>query len=70
MSRINKISADEARWRAEDDARTLQRAMEIQKDSGRMKAAHKVTMDNLKTVEAAAKLTGSMVKSKKKGRKK
>ena len=60
----------EDKWQAEDDARTLERAMEIQKDSNRMKKAHKATMDKLKNVEAAAKMTGSMMGTNKKRRKK
>ena len=61
------ISSEEAKWQAEDDARILERAMEIQKDNKRIKAAHKVTMEKLKNIEAAAKMTGSLTK---KGRKK
>jgi hypothetical protein len=34
----NKISEDEKRWRAEEDARTLKRALEIKADKQRMKA--------------------------------
>lgn len=33
------VSPDERRWRAEDDARTLARAMRIQKDTARLRAA-------------------------------
>lgn len=33
------MSADEARYRAEDDCRTLERGEEIRSDRGRLKAA-------------------------------
>lgn len=36
-----KISADEKRWRAEDDLRTLQRAEEIKADRSRLSGAQK-----------------------------
>ncbi len=43
MAKGNKaVMAEEARWRAEDDARTLARAREIIKDPGRAKAASRV----------------------------
>ena len=64
------ISSEEAKWQAEDDARILERAMEIQKDNKRIKAAHKVTMEKLKNIEAAVKMTGKLAGSTKKGRKK
>lgn len=35
------ISTEEARWRAEDDARTLRRAAEVMGDKGRHTAAKK-----------------------------
>ena len=36
---INKLSADEKRWRAESDAETMARYQEIISDSSRKKAA-------------------------------
>ncbi|MDN7558223.1 hypothetical protein [Burkholderia orbicola] len=39
MGQKEKISAEEARWRAEDDARSLKRAAEIMGDRGRHAAA-------------------------------
>lgn len=41
MKGTNKISTEEARWRAEDDARTLRRAAEVMCDKGRHAAAQK-----------------------------
>ena len=68
--RKQSISSEEAKWQAEDDARTLERAMEIQADKKRIAAAHKVTVEKLKNVEAAVKMTGKLAGSTKKGRKK
>ena len=45
-----KMSEDELRWRAEEDARTLERYQEIIKDKARLDAAMKQaekTIDNL-----------------------
>ncbi|MCA8075381.1 hypothetical protein [Burkholderia cepacia] len=41
MATKEKVSAEEARWRAEDDARTLRRAAEVMCDKGRHAAAQK-----------------------------
>jgi len=45
-----KMSADERRWRTEDDLRTLQRAGEIQSDAARMRAVQKAAADLNKLV--------------------
>lgn len=62
-----KLSEDELRWRAEEDARTLERYQEIINDKARldraMKAA-KETVDNLQ--ERAAALSKSITGIKKK----
>lgn len=62
-----KLSEDELRWRAEEDARTLERYQEIINDRARldraMKAA-KETVDNLQ--ERAAALSKSITGIKKK----
>ena len=45
-----KLSEDELRWRAEEDARTLERYQEIMSDKPRLEAAMKQakkTVDNL-----------------------
>lgn len=56
-----QMSEDELRWRAEEDARTLERYQEIMNDKARldraMKAAKK-TVDNLQ--ERAAALSKSL----------
>jgi hypothetical protein len=41
----------EARWQAEDDARVLKRAMEIEKDKQRKKNAQSVITEELKTLQ-------------------
>ena len=51
MKDSKKISADELKWRAEEDARTLERYQEIIKDKDRLKAAltqAEKQVDNLK----------------------
>lgn len=62
-----KLSEDELRWRAEEDARTIERYQEIINDKARldraMKAA-KETVDNLQ--ERAAALSKSITGIKKK----
>jgi hypothetical protein len=61
-----KMSEDELRWQAEDDARTLEKYQQIISDKQRldraMKAASK-TIDNLK--ERAAALSKSLTGLKK-----
>lgn len=65
---IKKMSEDELRWRAEDDARTLERYQEIMNDKPRldraMKQAQK-TIDNLQ--ERANAMSKSLTGLKKKG---
>lgn len=41
----------ERKWRAEEDARVLKRAMEIQKDKTRQKEAKKLIAEELKTLQ-------------------
>lgn len=64
---IKKMSEDELRWRAEDDARTLERYQEIMNDKPRldraMKQAQK-TIDNLQ--ERANAMSKSLTGLKKK----
>lgn len=51
MKDNKKMSADELRWRAEEDARTLERYQEIMNDKDRLKAAlaqAEKQVDNLK----------------------
>ena len=62
-----KLSEDELRWRAEEDARTLERYQEIMNDKPRLEAAMKQakkTVDNLqKRANALSKsLTGLKAK--------
>lgn len=51
MKDSKKLSTDELRWRAEEDARTLERYQEIMNDKDRLKAAlaqAEKQVDNLK----------------------
>lgn len=57
------LSADEKKWRAEEDARTLARAKEIKSDKARFKAALKAaermfkdTMKEANNMKAVSKL--------------
>lgn len=49
---MKKMRAEEAKWRAEDDLRTLMAAKEIQKDKARMAAVRKVAREKLATLKA------------------
>lgn len=44
--------ADEMRWRAEDDLRTMQRMAELKQDPARLKAAEALIRQQLKAVQA------------------
>jgi len=54
--RYNKrlVMDEEARWRAEQDARTLREAMEIRKDKKRLAAARRIIKEQLKALQEAA----------------
>ena len=54
-----KLSVDEKRWRAEDDARTLKRYADIQNDPNRLREANKVINQELNSLSSVAKLTGA-----------
>ena len=45
-----RMSAQEKKWQAESDAGALKRALEIQKDSARFKAANKIIQEELKNL--------------------
>lgn len=49
-------SPDEARWRAEDDMRTLARAEEVKADPKRLAAAKKMAVSKLAEMKAVANL--------------
>jgi len=51
---IPAISDSEAKWRAEDDMRTLARAEEIKKDPKRLAAAKKCAKEKLAEMQAVA----------------
>jgi membrane protein involved in colicin uptake len=60
-----KMSAEEKRWRAEEDARTLAEAEVIKKDSARLKAAQQAAAKMAK--EAADRAAGMSKIASKKG---
>ena len=66
---IKKMSEDELRWRAEEDARTLERYQEIMNDKPRldraMKQAQK-TIDNLQQRATAMSKSLTGIKNNKK----
>lgn len=64
LSKIAKAAAPQAvevskreqdRWRAEDDLRTITRAQEIQRDSGRMRAVKTIAKEQMKTLSSVCK---------------
>lgn len=46
---------DDAKWRAEDDMRTLARAEEVKRDPKRLAAAKKMAREKLAELQAVAK---------------
>jgi hypothetical protein len=63
-SPANAIGYDDAKWRAEDDMRTLTRAKEIEADRSRMTAAQKVAAQKIKEMQSvvAKKVTPTVRK--------
>jgi hypothetical protein len=51
-----QVIAEEERWRAEDDARTLRQAMEIKKDQKRFKKARQIISEQLAALKEAEKM--------------
>jgi hypothetical protein len=49
---VGPSKADEARWRAEDDLRTLQRMAELKRDKSRINAAEKLLQQQMAAVKA------------------
>lgn len=60
----NSITADEKKWRAESDARTLMEATEIQNKKGRLTAALREVKNIQKEAERTAKKAGNLTKKK------
>ena len=54
IAKTAPMSADEKRWRTEDDLRTITRAREIQRDPARMKAVRALAAEQLKSAAATA----------------
>lgn len=50
----NEMSADENKWRAESDLRTLTEAKKIQKDAKRMAAVRKLAKEEIARMESLA----------------
>jgi len=64
MAKTNKVSASvamrERDWEAEDDLRTLQRAMEIKNDPARLKRAQDLAKEKLQEMaQVAGQVAGS-----------
>ena len=47
-----RIAAEEARWRAESDLRTLRQAEEIRRDNARLQRASKVAAEEMRALQA------------------
>jgi hypothetical protein len=58
MPKVLSQTEQEKRWRAEDDARALKRAQEIQNDPSRVKEAHKVIKEEYVAISSVAKKLG------------
>jgi len=63
---ISSAEAQEKRWQAENDARTLMEAKVIQKTPGRLTAAAKVAKDMAKKASVEAAAMQSIAKTAKK----
>lgn len=49
---VSIMAMDDAKWRAEDDMRTLTRAKEIESDRARMAAAKRVAEQKIKEMQS------------------
>lgn len=70
MSKAISQTEQEKRWRAEDDARALKRAQEIENDPSRVKEAHKVIKEEYVAITSVAKKLGVTSELNKKSPKK
>jgi len=57
MAKTPRITAEQRRWQAEDDLRTLTRAREIEANKTRMTQVQKVAQQQVKTLSSVAKTT-------------
>lgn len=64
----NSMIMDDAKWRAEDDMRTLTRAKEIEADRARMAAAKRVAEQKIKEMQSVVNKSPSPSKQVKTGR--
>ena len=62
---VAKLSSQDKRWQAEQDAQTLMRASEISDSSQRLRAALQEVKNIKKEAESVAKRAGKFVKTKK-----
>jgi len=61
-----KVSAQEKKWQAEDDARTLMAAVEIQTSKRRMSAAKRELNNQAKAIKKAARISAGSLSKKRK----
>ena len=59
MSKAIAISADDKKWRTENDLRSLIEAEEIRKDPARLKAAQALARDKAKEMQTVQGATGA-----------
>lgn len=50
-----RLSAEDKKWRAQDDLRVMQRAQEVANDPKRMQAAQKEAQEQVKALQKVAK---------------
>uniref|UniRef100_A0A6M3JHA6 Uncharacterized protein n=1 Tax=viral metagenome TaxID=1070528 RepID=A0A6M3JHA6_9ZZZZ len=67
---MSKLSLDDKKWMAKDDARTLMNANEIADSKGRLRAALQEVKSIKKEAEATAKRAGKLAKIKGKTKRK
>lgn len=65
---VNSMVMDDAKWRAEDDMRTLTRAKEIEADRARMTAAKRVAEQKIKEMQKVVNKAPTASKQVKTGR--
>lgn len=65
-----KLTAEEKRWQAEDDARALRRAEEIKLDKSRFNSAQGIIKKELKALQSIAKTSKKKASNKKTSKKK
>lgn len=64
MSKNTAYAADEAKWRAQSDMRTLTEAAAIRRDPKRLAAARKCAKEKLAEMQAETKAMGTLASGK------